>query len=82
MLRRTTSASSRALTGARVTATVLAAALLVLGAGAAGAAPSGDTQGCAAVIGQSARGNPGIATAASTPFGYGPCGFGVPGGPR
>ncbi len=82
MLRRTNSATSRVLTRARVTATVLAVALLVLGTGAAGAAPGDDTQGCAAVTGQAESGNPGIATAAGTPYGYGPCGKGAPGGPR
>jgi hypothetical protein len=59
----------------------LMAAFGLLGAGAARAAPSGDTQGCAVVIALSESGNPGIATAAGTPFGFGPCGFGVPGGP-
>ena len=59
----------------------LIAAFGVLGAGAAHAAPTGDTQGCAQATALFERGNPGIATAAGTPFGYGPCGIGVPGGP-
>ena len=63
-------------------AALFVAASGVLGAGVARAAPSGETQGCAAVIALFEAGNPGIATAAATPFGYGACGFGVPGGPR
>ncbi len=55
--------------------------LAVVPAGAAHAAPTGDTRGCAVVAGLFEDGNPGIATAASTPFGYGACGIGVPGGP-
>ncbi len=58
----------------------LMAAFGLLGAGAARAAPSGDTQGCAVVMALFESGNPGIATAAGTPFGYGACGIGVPGG--
>ncbi len=58
----------------------LMAAFGSLGAGAASAAPSEDTQGCAAVIALFESGNPGIPTAAGTPFGYGACGLGVPGG--
>ncbi len=63
-------------------ATALAAcvSLALVSAGAAHAAPSGDTQGCAVVAALFESGNPGIATAASTPFGYGACGAGVPGG--
>jgi hypothetical protein len=59
----------------------LMAASGLLGTGVARAAPSGDTQGCAVVIALFEAGNPGILTAAGTPFGYGACGFGVPGGP-
>jgi hypothetical protein len=59
----------------------LMAASGLLGAGVARAAPSGNTQGCAVVITLFEAGNPGITTAAGTPFGYGACGFGVPGGP-
>ena len=82
MRRHTRSASSRVLTRGRVGAMVLAVALLLPSAGTVHAAPSGNTHGCAAVTAQFESGNPGIATASSTPFGYGPCGTGTPGGPR
>jgi hypothetical protein len=59
----------------------LMAASGLLGTGVARAVPSGDTQGCAVVVALFEAGNRGIATAAGTPFGYGACGIGVPGGP-
>jgi hypothetical protein len=48
----------------------------------ASAAPSGNTQGCTSLFAQYNAGNPGVTKAANTPFGYGACGFGTPGGPR
>ena len=59
----------------------LMAASGLLGTSVARVVPSGNTQGCAVVVALFEAGNPGIVTAAGTPFGYGACGFGVPGGP-
>ncbi|HJT36807.1 MAG TPA: hypothetical protein VJ818_00140 [Actinomycetota bacterium] len=68
---------------ARVAA--LAAAITVAGSLApiaASAAPSPGTEGCSQLVNHYEGGNPGITTASQTPYGYGACGFGTPGGPR
>ncbi len=49
-------------------------------AASAVAAPSSESRGCQKVTALYEGGNPGIATAAATPGGYGPCGTGTPPG--